>query len=172
MYPRFFFWMIGPAMLILVRGGFAVTTWLAAVLRRPPVVGERLGIAGIGGVILLSAASLSFNYRYPKQDFEGAMRFVLAQRAPEDQIVSSGIPDDPYHTLYAQDWPIVTTRAELDAVRARGGRTWVLWTFPRYLAVSAPEVASVLDHECPTPQVFRGTVGGGDVLACALSPRE
>lgn len=168
MYPRFFFFAIGPAMLLAVRGAFAAGDWLGRRMARVSL-GERLALWGVRTVILLSAMSLSINYRYPKQDFEGAMRYVVSARAPGDQVVSTGLPSDPYGMLYGQAWPNLSTRRELDSVRSLGGRTWVLWTFPRYLAQAAPEIARVLQSECPHPRIFRGTVGGGDVLACALA---
>ena len=175
MYPRFFFFAIGPAMLLAVRGAYAACAWLGERLGerlgnplRRAALGERIATGGVGVVILLSAASLTFNYRYPKQDFEGAMRYVLAARAPGDRVITTGLAADPYGMLYGQMWPNLSTRGELDSMRALGGRTWVLWTFPRYLSQAAPEIDRVLRAECPQPRAFRGTVGGGDVMVCAL----
>lgn len=167
MYPRFLFFAIGPAMLLAVRGAYAACGWLAARVAHP-AWGPRLAMVGIVAVIALSTASLSFNYRYPKQDFEGAMRYVLAERGAQDAVVSAGLPADPYRMLYGQDWPIVSTVAELDSVRRLGPRTWVLWTFPRYLERHAPGLDRVLSKECRARRTFRGTVGGGDVMACFL----
>jgi uncharacterized membrane protein len=169
MYPRFFFFAIGPAMLLAVRGAYAACGWLAGRTGRA-AFGEPLATAGIVGVALLSAASLSFNDRYPKQDFEGAMRAVLAERGPGDAVVTTGLPADPYRMLYGQAWGNLTTAAELDSVRRGSARTWVLWTFPRYLERHAPEIDRILHAECPARRTFRGTVGGGDVLLCALPP--
>jgi len=171
MYPRFFFFAIGPAILIAVRGAFASCEWIAARVGRTRA-GDPIALAGIGMVGALSAASLLFNYRYPKQDFEGAMRYVLAERQAGEAVVSAGLAADPYRMLYGQDWPNLSTVAEIDSVRAAHDRTWVLWTFPRYLERHAPGVDKLLHDECPEPRVFRGTVGGGDVLVCALPHRE
>lgn len=167
MYPRFFFFAIGPAMLVVVRGAFATCAWLAARVGRP-TLGHTVATTGVSLVALLSAASLGFNYRYPKQDFEGAMRFVLAEQRAGDAVVSTGLPADPYRMLYGQPWPNLSTQAELDSVRRGHQRTWVLWTFPRYLERHAPEIDRLLHRECSTPRVFRGTVGGGDVMVCVL----
>ena len=170
LYPRFFFFAIGPAILIAVRGGFACTEWLAARLGRP-AFGERLAVAGGAAVLLASALSLGLNYRYPKQDFEGAMEYVLAARAPEDRVVSLRVPSDPFRRLYRQDWPNAQNLRELDAARSPDRQTWILYTMPRYLAAGAPELAAAIRRECPDPRVFRGTIGGGDVFVCALGPR-
>ena len=169
MYPRFFFFAIGAAMLIVVRGGFATVAWLAERVGRPSL-GTPVATAAVAAVILLSALSLGFDYRYPKQDFEGAMRYVQATQSPGDRVVTTGLPADPYRMLYELAWPNISTRAELDSMRAAGGRTWVVWTFPRYLAQNAPTIDSVLNAECATRRTFRGTVGGGDVMVCALNP--
>jgi len=170
MYPRFFFFAIGPAFLVVVRGAFVTCQWLAARLGRAQL-GMPLASGGVALVALLSAASLAFNYRYPKQDFEGAMRFVLSEQRAGDAVVSTGLPADPYRMLYGQAWPNLSTRAELDSVRRGHDRTWVLWTFPRYLERHAPEIDRLLHRDCRAPRVFRGTVGGGDVMVCVL-PRE
>ena len=170
MYPRFFFFVIGPAILIAVRGTFVTAGWLAARVRRPGVA-STLATAGVSGAIVLSALSLRANYRFPKQDFEGAMRYVLAERREGDGVVTAGIPANPLNTLYRQPWPDLTTRASLDSARAVSSRTWVIWSFPRYLEWNAPEIARVLDDECPNPRAFHGTVGGGDILVCALNPQ-
>ncbi len=168
MYPRFFFFAIGPAVLIAVHGAFESSRWLAA---RWSVVGagDRLGTVGVSLAVVLSALSLSANYRFPKQDFEGAMRYVLAERGSDDAVVTTGIPSNPLNTLYQQSWPVVSTRSSLDSVRFAVPRTWVIWTFPRILERSAPEIAQLLSQECPQPRTFRGTVGGGDILVCVLN---
>jgi hypothetical protein len=131
-----------------------------------------MATAAVAAVILLSTLSLGFDYRYPKQDFEGAMRYVQSSLAPGDRVITTGLPADPYRMLYRLSWPNVSSRAELDSMRAAGARTWVVWTFPRYLAQNAPEIDAVLRAECParTRRTFRGTVGGGDVMVCALNP--
>lgn len=167
MYPRFFFFAIGPAMLLAVRGAYAACEWIADRVGRG-TRGDPVATGGIVVVMLLSAASLSFDYRYPKQDFEGAMRYILAEAQPGDAVVSTGLPADPYRMLYGQKWENVSTASELAAVRRRSVRTWVVWTFPRYLELHAPEVDQVLRDACTDRRTFRGTVGGGDVLVCTL----
>ncbi|MEQ1896963.1 MAG: glycosyltransferase family 39 protein [Vicinamibacterales bacterium] len=168
MYPRFFFFAIGPALIVAVRGVFEASNWLVRRVGASPDWAPRLATTAVLVVLTVSTASLERNYRYPKQDFKGAMEWVLAHRAAGDQVVSAGVPDQPYRTLYNQPWPNVATAAELESVRARGGRTWVLYTFERYLESGAPEVAAVVRRECSRQQVFRGTVGGGDIVVCVL----
>ena len=97
MYPRFFFFAIGPAILIAVHGAFVACQWLAA--RFPSVgSGERLATIALSLGVILSALSLRAGYRYPKQDFEGAMQYVLAERGASDGVVTAGIPSNPHNT--------------------------------------------------------------------------
>ncbi len=169
MYPRFFFFAIGPTLIVVVRGGFAIAEWIA---RRSPwrvfANTESVATAAVAAVIALSAASLIPNYRYPKQDFEGAMRYVLATKGPSDAVVSTGVPADPYTRLWKLPWPNVETVQQLNEARDSAPRTWVLYTFPRYLESSAPEIAAIIRRECRQARVFRGTVGGGDIIVCTL----
>ncbi len=169
MYPRFFFFAIGPAVLIAVHGAFESCRRLAARWPRFIGSGDRVATVFVSLAIVLSAVSLSANYRFPKQDFAGAMRYVLAQKGAEDAVVTTGIPSNPLNTLYQQPWPVVSTRSSLDSVRFAVPRTWVIWTFPRILERSAPDIATLLSRECPQPRTFRGTVGGGDILVCVLN---
>ena len=169
MYPRFFFFMAGLAVIVVVRGFFVASEALA---RLQPAMS-----ASVAGTLLVSllaganAASLSYNYRYPKQDFTGAMDFVLRSRAAGDAVAFAGVPGDPYRTLYGQPWPTVQSVADLEAVRG-AGRTWLIYTFPRYLEAGSPDLAGIVRRECHERAVFRGTVGGGDMIICTLEPSE
>ena len=168
MYPRFFFFAIGPMLIVVVRGAFAVGEWIAQRSSQRVVSAEQLGTIAVGAVVVLSALSLVPNYRYPKQDFEGAMRYVLGAKGPSDAVVSSGVPADPYATLWNLPWPNVENARQLAQARDAAPRTWVLYTFPRYLESRSPDIADVLRRECRPARVFRGTVGGGDIVVCTL----
>ena len=166
MYPRFLFFAAGSAVIIFVRGVFAVTEFVASRFRisstTPALVAASL-------VAIASTATLAVNYRYPKQDFPGAMRYVLAEKAPGDVVGFAGVPGDPYRSIFGQDWPTISTTAQVDSLRSRG-RVWLIYTFPRYLRVGAPDVAAMVSRECRERAVFRGTVGGGDMIICTFEP--
>ena len=68
MYPRFYFFLIGFAVVILMRGLFVVPRWIAGRAHAP--------LTAVLAMILLAGSgySLTRNYKYPKQDFEGAMQ--------------------------------------------------------------------------------------------------
>ncbi len=171
MYPRFFFSLAPYAVLIAVRGAFVIAE---ALTRRGDPAGAprraaRLGTAGMAALIALSALSLGRLWRYPKQDFDGARRWLEAHRAPGDAVATVDITTPTYRDYFGLSWAGVTTAAELAALRA-GRRVWLVYTFPRYLQRGAPEVYAITERECRDATVFRGTVGGGDVYVCDLGP--
>ena len=96
------------------------------------------------------------------------MRHVQSSMAPGDRVVFTGVPGPLYANVYGVSWPTVTTLEEIEAARAGRGRTWLIYTFPRIISHSQPAVASLIERECQHHRVFRGTVGGGDVMVCAL----
>lgn len=167
MYPRFFFFAAGTAVIVLVRGLFASAEVLRT--RWPKVPAPAIATAFCAIVIAASLASLRYNYRYPKQDFTGAMRYVLATKAPDDVVGFAGVPHDPYPAVFGQNWPTIRSVEEIHALRQRG-RTWLIYTFPRYLDVGAPELSAIVERECQKRAVFRGTVGGGDMIICTFEP--
>lgn len=167
MYPRFFFFAAGTAVIVLVRGLFASAELLRRRWARLPAPAIATACCAI--VVGASIVSLRHNYRYPKQDFAGAMRYVLATKAAGDVVGFAGVLFDPYPAVYGQNWPTIKSVDEIDALRKRG-RTWLIYTFPRYLGVDAPGLAAVVQRDCSERAVFRGTVGGGDMIICTFEP--
>src|SRR5262245_7581444 len=87
LWPRFFFFSMGFALLIVIRGAMAAPRLLAALFGRRQGAGEGRSaarwdwaeVAGVALVCLIIAASVATlprNYRLPKQDFTGARDFV------------------------------------------------------------------------------------------------
>ena len=167
MYPRFFFFAAGSAVIIFTRGVFAVSEFVTVRWLRTSSTAPAVMVASL--VAIASAATLGVNYRYPKQDFPGAMRYVLAEKAPGDVVGFAGVPGDPYKNIFGQDWPTIESVAQVDSLRNRG-RVWLIYTFPRYLRVGSPDVAAKVSRECRERAVFRGTVGGGDMIICTFEP--
>jgi mannosyltransferase len=165
MYPRFFFFAAGTAVIVLVRGLFASVELLRRRWTHLPAPAIATACCAI--VVAASVASLRYNYRYPKQDFAGAMRYVLATKAPDDVVGFAGVPNDPYPAIYGQNWPTIESVDEINALRKRG-RTWLIYTFPRYLGVGAPGLSAIVERDCHERAVFRGTVGGGDMIICTF----
>lgn len=165
--PRFVVFLIGFGLLIVVRGAME----MARLAQRRRAIGgsvvSPLGVGLVMAIALLSAASLRTNYRYPKQDFAGAMRFVDDRAAPGEPVRTAGPATYPYTSYFKRDWPAVASRQELEGARAGGRRTWMVYTLPSYID---QEVMQVMATSCDVRETFRGTVGGGDVTVCALPP--
>jgi uncharacterized membrane protein len=170
-FPRFLFFLAGFGVLIVVRGALEIGVWLTRRWKAVPTPVTAVGVGLIALMVAASALSLAFNYRYPKQDFEAAMRFVEAQRrSAEEPVATAGGAVFPYREYYRQPWQGVTSLEQLRKVRAQGRRTWIVYTLAEYIEASAPNLMQVLRDECEIAGVFRGTVGGGDVTVCVLPP--
>jgi hypothetical protein len=114
-----------------------------------------------------SLAALPLNYRYPKQDFVAAAQYIEAHRGPDEAVATSGAAVIPFREYLQRNWTTVTTAQDLTHLR-HDRAVWLVYTFPRYLERSAPEIMSIARSSCPAPEVFHGTVGGGDIFACRL----
>jgi mannosyltransferase len=177
-FPRFLFFLVGFAILIIVRGGLEVGRILGRQLSTVAVtsrIATRLGVPPLGFAMVLlmaalSVAALPLNYRYPKQDYEGAMHFVEAQDAPGEPIVTVGAADYPYREYFHRPWQAIGSLAQLDSLRASGRRIWVLYTLKRYVERETPDIMNALRTECVVKGVFRGTVGDGEVTVCEMEP--
>lgn len=167
MYPRFFFALAGIGILIGVRGVVVVAEAIARRAGARPDLARRLSAGALGLLLLLSAGSLTVNYRHPKQDFLGAMAHVDAARRPGDAVAVVGVTDFVYRRYLERDWLVVEDAETLAALR-QVGAVWFAWSFPRYLQQSAPDVLAVLERDCREAAVFPGTIGGGDLHVCRL----
>jgi mannosyltransferase len=171
-FPRFFFFLAGFGIVVVVRGAMEIGARLSR-QRRSDESEAPVTLVGVALVCLLaaaSAASLPYDYRYPKQDFEGAMRFVDTHRRDGEPVVTAGGAIYPYLEYYRRDWPGIRSDAQMAAFRANGERVWVVYTLAEYIETGAPDLMRTLRDECAVEQVFRGTVAGGNVTVCTLPP--
>jgi mannosyltransferase len=157
MWPRFFFFSAGFAVLLAIRGGFVLCR---LVLR------ERGAVLATGGAILAIVASAFTVPRAwrPKQDFLGAEHFVDQARSAEDAVVTVDLTEYPYRRWLRRDWAVVDGVADLEAVEGPHRRTWLLYTFPIRLAAVQPGIWQRIADRYDTSAVFPGTVGGGAVV--------
>lgn len=166
LWPRFFFFAIGFGFLLLMRGAIECAAFAAARLGRSAAAGLQWGTALAALMIVASAGTLRSAYIYPKQDFEGALRYVEAQKRPGDAVVLAGLAKYPYQSYFGRGWPAVETRAQIEAARPRDSATWLLYTFPVYLRSMYPEVWNAVQSDFAVVKVFRGTIGDADVVVC------
>lgn len=167
MYPRFFFALIGPLIMIWMRGLFVVSGWLALRAGVAPARARHVSAVAAAVVVAVSALSVPLNWRAPKQNFSAAMNFADSAAAPGEVIATADVTSLIYGPFYRRDWPVVRSSRDLDSMRVEGP-VWLMYTFPRYLAVFDPRIAETVARECRTAARFRGTVGDGDVIVCRL----
>jgi 4-amino-4-deoxy-L-arabinose transferase-like glycosyltransferase len=165
LWPRFFLFAMGFAVLIVMRGAMQWAEWSMRVLRWPLSRSPRMGTALCSGLILVSAISIPFAYG-PKQDYAGALEFVQASMAPGDIVVTAGLAAFPYNNFYGKDWQEVTRVEGLDSIRSSAKRTWLVYTFPTVLESTSPEIMTSIARDFRVIKEFYGTVGDGTVFVC------
>jgi hypothetical protein len=120
-------------------------------------------------MIAASAASLRTVYG-PKQDFLGGREYVDANRRADEPVVTASLAIYPYNRYYRRDWPGVERIEELNGLRARGHRVWIVYAFAEYLADG--RLRDAIEAACSDAAAFPGTLGGGDVRVCVTdAPR-
>jgi 4-amino-4-deoxy-L-arabinose transferase-like glycosyltransferase len=163
--PRFFFGLAGFAVLFLVRGAAIVGDAAAARLTGAPAraTAARAGTVLIAAIVAASAFTLPRAYALPKQDFDGALRFIDANRAGGEPVITAGLARYPYRRFYGRDWTQVQTTTDLRRLETKPA--WVVYSFPEYME---PDLVDTIRRHCGAPRVFPGTLGGGDVVVCKL----
>ncbi|MGH7505753.1 MAG: glycosyltransferase family 39 protein, partial [Longimicrobiales bacterium] len=138
MYPRFYFFLIGFALLIVVRGAGVIGAAIARVAgqrdaetagesRRTDQAapGERIATAFVGLMIVASMLSLRYNYAYPKQAFQAAAAHVESSARPDEPVAVINATWYAYMEYYGKPWTRITSGEELDALRRSGRMVWL-----------------------------------------------
>jgi hypothetical protein len=165
-YPRSFLYVLPFALLMAVRGAAVLGDWAAARLLPEGRRARGARAIEVGAVGILAGASLwalTFNYRFPKQDYRGALRHVMAVKAPDDQVAAVGLAAVTYRLYYAPWLRFPQTPDELRALTKDGRRVWVLLTLPRDMRLRFPDLTRTIETDFEPVARFRGTLGDGDV---------
>ncbi len=162
-WPRFFFFEIGFALLILARGAIVMAEFVARVLGARGKFRTGSGPAFIALLLLASMVPLRAAYAYPKQDYLGAMQFVEQQRKGEEQIITAGVVSTACQHYYRQPWPYVETAAQLQQAIDEKRGVWLLYAMPASIRTSQPELWRAIDGNFTVVRRFPGTLGGGDI---------
>jgi hypothetical protein len=173
LWPRSFFVVAGFGILVVVRGGLVIGETIGRLLRLADPLPLRLGTAAVCTAIGLSAVTVPLAYG-PKQDFTGARELINRERQPGDGIVAVGLAHYPCRIFFAPDWEGAADQAELDRIRARSDRTWVIYTFPTHMEEHHRDILSLLRKDYELVQRFDGTLRGGEVYVYRSNeqPRE
>jgi len=165
LYPRFFFFAIGIMLLVAVHGLAATGRLLARSTSRPALRGA-VPAAGVGLALVASLAALPHEWRTPKQDYEGAIRWLHERSKPGEQIL---LPNrgSPFLYFYSQPW-VTACKAEEIAAARQSGPVWIVWSMPYQIRAICPDFMEVADRECPSPKTFPSSVHGGEIRVCHL----
>lgn len=169
MYPRFYFSLIGFAVLILIRGLSAFAD-LAGRLAHSPRLTPVLTAVLASCLLIAAGVSLLRNYRYPKQDFAGAVEFLNTHKTTGETVTTAGATTYPMREYYGKSWESVDTANKLDEICHQGRAVWLVYTFPRYLEAAVPGISEVIRKEFKTVRMFPGTLGDGDVYVARYQP--
>jgi hypothetical protein len=172
-WPRFFFFEIGFGLLLLVRGAMVCADAVATMLGSVKRLGLQIRTVMVGLMLLASVPPLRGAYFYPKQDYAAAMKFVERQRQPDEPIVTVGVVSTPYQRYYSRPWPLLETRAQLDAVLEQSRNTWLIYAMPISIRASQPEMWEAIQKNFTITRTFPGTLGGGEIYVCkSRNPSE
>ncbi len=169
-WPRFFFFMFGFVLLIVVRGAMEFGNLLAR-LTFSKTGNKQRGIL-FGTVIILIFItlfifSLPRSYQ-PKQDYWGALRYVEANQGHYQQVLLAGLTVYPFKQYFQKPWKAVQSEAQLDSLVREKKDTWLLYTFPVFIQSRYPGVWKAIRERFQVIEVFPGTIGDGNIYVCKL----
>lgn len=161
-WPRFFLFAMGFFALLIFRGVLVVARRIAGLVRIPA---HRIpAFQAAAGILLVAASATTVPQAWnPKQDFEGALRYVQDNRRPGDAVATVNLTVLAYSEYFHTDWQPVTSVDELSDLRNRPGRTWIVYTMPQVLTVQNPDLMAAIERDFRTVRQFGGTLGDGKI---------
>ncbi|MFN7917109.1 MAG: glycosyltransferase family 39 protein [Vicinamibacterales bacterium] len=165
--PRFFFFLSGAAAIFVGRGLGALADALGARLRSGTAPAASTLTAGLAILLATgSVAALPRNYDLPKQDFDGAVRYLEAAERAGAKVASAGPACWPLEFYYGKKaaWPCLASLDDLRSFTAQSSRALVVITLTDYIVDAS--LRQALTKGCPPAQTFPGTLGGGDLVVC------
>ena len=173
-WPRFFLYVFGNALLIVVHGVWGCAEAASALIQDPQRRTQwlaRFGYGLCGIAILQSVRMLPPLYQIPKQDMLAAIQFVEQQRQSTDQVATVGLASDVFQRFYLVNWLPIEQENELDRLTQSGARVWAVTMFPIQLKSLYPQLAARLDEDFTPVKTFPATVGGGQVRVLVHDPK-
>ena len=121
----------------------------------------RMGFAAI--LLICSALSLGPLYRFPKQDYSGALAIVRQAALPDEKIAAAGMAGGVYRMFYAPDIEAVRSVDELHRLEAESPTVWMLYSFTRDMRLRFPALYDYLEANYETVSTHRGTLDDGTI---------
>ncbi len=163
LFPRFFFFTFGFAILVVIRGAFVTGQLAARLIRLPAPAAGWLPAVLCAGIVAVSILSLRHVY-LPKQDYAGAIALIEREKQAGDTVLAVGIAGFPFNDYYHMGWDIIETGDDLDRLAARSGRTWLVYTMPVHARTTYPDILARIEQEYSPAGRFFGSLGGGEVV--------
>jgi 4-amino-4-deoxy-L-arabinose transferase-like glycosyltransferase len=168
MRPRFLFLLAGFAVLFAVRGAVVLGKWIA---RGAPAswnqrhLDHAMPILLVGTVVVMSALALPYGYRYPKQSYEAALRYIEQARTPSDIVFTLGDGVTlPYRHYFKKSWSSLDSVEQLRAARAGHDAIWVVFTFEKHMQSDFSDLLSEMRSTCQLAKKFPATVSDGEII--------
>ena len=160
-YPRSFLYTLPFALLFAIRGAETIEAFIRKSLGQKP---GRYRIPAFAFLlIVLSMLPLPRLYRYPRQDYLGALNWIRERSRPGDSVAAVGLAATAYRSYYAPELDFPASPAELHAIEAGSQRVWVIYTFSRDMRIRFSNLLDDLESRYEDSMSFRGTVGDGTV---------
>lgn len=165
LWPRFFFFLAGFILLIVLRGVATLARELATLAPFDHRERAERVLFGAGASVLIGAFIGILPRAWgPKQDFEGARTYVEQLRQPGQVVMTAGLTDLPYQRWIETDYVSIDSVEALNTALAGKEGGYLLHTLPTFLASRMPELAAEVKRRGREVKRFPGTVGGGDVV--------
>lgn len=164
LWPRFFFFSAGFAVLVLARGLFAASAALTARVARSDGTAARRWATAAGALLAVGSLATVPRAWGAKQDFGAALEYVEEEAGADDAVVLVDMSILPYRELWKREWPVVQDVRGLAEIERSSARTWLIYTFPTSFEAIEPDVWAKVRDEYREAARFPGTVAGGDVI--------
>jgi uncharacterized membrane protein len=167
-YPRFFFFVAGFAILVVVRG---VMVWCRVIGRQLPPVQRWLPYAAAAAMVLVGLVMLPPAY-LPKQDYETAHELVRREAAAGDAIALAGIGAAPiFQDYFHEPWPRLNGAEELARLRRSGHpTTWVIYSLPTNMRINEAPLLAAITDTCTERAEIGGTMADGAIVISKCAP--
>ncbi len=176
LFPRFFFFAMGFALIIVVRGAVAVPKILSDFAASQNLFNLKSnfrhspGYALAAVLIGASLVTVPRNYALPKQDFSGARNFVETARQSDEKIVAVRIAGEIYARYFAPDWTAAKTENDLENIEQTNGKIWLVYTLAPEIKAFRPQLWRAIETDFEIVRVFPGTLNGGEIFVCRRKP--
>jgi mannosyltransferase len=169
LFPRFFFFAMGFALLIVIHGAVELPKFLSSLIGKfdnESAIQNSIGVALVTLMILASITTVPRNYALPKQNFSGAREYVENQRLPGEKIVAVSIAGMMYEKLFAPSWSVAETGADLENIQKKSEKIWLIYTLSPEIKAFHPDMWQMIEKDYEVVKIFPGTLNGGEIFVC------